>query len=309
MLRHYTHPQMQQPVPYLFPQDSQFGRDNLVLHATGRRHSVKGFHGPLSIKSVIRGEVPWLVDGRSLVVESSTFLVLNDGQAYSMEIDAPRPMETCCAFFRSGFVEGIAQDVTSTLESSLNAPFREAPRLQFLSRLHTDWTRSLLPYLWSLAERCEKQLQPSSFEEDFLILSKSLLSLYKEITAQIARVPAAKASTREELFRRLQIAREYLHGNVDRRISLEEVAREACVSRYHLHRAFRRVFRQTPHAYVTALRLTRAQSLLESGCPVTEVAMDVGFTSLSAFTRLFRSRYGFPPSSVPKIRKIGQAPR
>ena len=37
--------------------------------------------------------------------------------------------------------------------------------------------------------------------------------------------------------------------------------------------------------------------------------MDVGFTSMSAFTRLFRSRYGFPPSSVLKIRKIGQARR
>jgi AraC-like DNA-binding protein len=113
--------------------------------------------------------------------------------------------------------------------------------------------------------------------------------------------------TREELFRRLQVAREYLHGSVDRRVSLEEVAREACVFRYHLHRAFTHVFRLTPHAYLTGLRLMRAYSLLESGGAVTDVSLEVGFSSLSAFTRLFRSRYGFPPSSVRKIRKIGQA--
>jgi AraC family transcriptional regulator len=300
---------MQQPGPYLFPEGSEFGRDNLVLHATGRRHLVKDFHGPLSIKSVMRGEVLWIVEGRSLAVDSSAFLVLNEGQPYSMEIDAPRPLETCCAFFRNGFVESVAQDAVSSLESSLDEPFRAAPRVQFLSRLHTDGTRSILPHLWSLAERCAQQLQPISFEEDFLILSKSLLSLYREITEQVARVPAARASTREELFRRLQVAREYLHGSLNRRISLEEVAREACVSRYHLHRAFRRVFRQTPHAYVTSLRLSRAYSYLEAGRPVTDVAMDVGFSSLSSFTRLFRSRYAVPPSSVPKIRKIGQAAR
>lgn len=291
----------------MFPEGSAFGRDNLVLHASGRRHFVKDFHGPLSIKSVIRGEVAWKIDGRDLVVDSTSFVVLNDGQAYSMELDTERTMETCCAFFRSGFVETVAQDATTPLQASLDAPFRQAPPLEFISRLHTDSTRSILPHLWSLAERCARELQPSSFEEDFLILSKSLISLYREITAQVTRVPAAKASTREELFRRLQVAREYLHSNGDRRISLEEVARQACISRYHLHRAFTRVFRQTPHAYVTALRLARAHLLLEGGRAVTDVAMDVGFTSLSAFTRLFRSRYGCPPSAVPKIRKIGQA--
>jgi len=294
---------------FLFPDGAQFGRDNLVLHATGRRHSVTDFHGPLSIKSVIRGEVAWIVDSRELVVDSTNFVVLNDGEPYSMNVDAPRPMETCCAFFRSGFVEAVAQDATTSLESSLRAPFRQGPRLDFLSRIHTDSKQSILPHLWSLAARCAQQVQPSSFEEDFLILSKNLLALYREVRAQVARVPAAKASTREELFRRLQVAREYLHSHVDRRIALYEVAREACVSRYHLHRAFTRVFRETPHAYLTRLRLARAHSFLESGHRVTDVATEVGFTSLSAFTRLFRGHYGVPPSSVAKIRKIGQAHR
>ena len=287
--------------PYLFPESSQFSRDNLVLHAIGRRHVVRDFRGPLSIKSVMRGEVGWLVDGRNLIVDSNTFLVLNDRQSYSMEIDAPLPVETCCAFFRSGFVEQVAQDIRTSLESSLDAPFREGPPIQFLSRLHIDWTGSILPQLWSLAERCSEQLQPSGFEEDFLILSKRLLSLYQEVTAQVTRIPATKASTREELFRRLQVAREYLHSNVARRTSLEDVARAAGVSRYHLHRVFKRVFQQTPHTYVTALRLARARTLLQNGGTVTDVALDLGFNSLSAFTRLFRSRYGCPPSSVQKF--------
>lgn len=292
---------------YLFPAGSQFGRDNVVLHATASRHIVNAFPGPLSIKTVIRGEVRWIVGGRGLLVEPNTFLVVNDGQHYSMNIDSDSPVETCCVFFRSGFVEEVAQDATTSLDASLDAPWRDAPPLNFLSRLHADRMKMIVPRVQSLAERCSEEIQPSSFEEDFLTLSRSLLLFYREVRQQFLRVPAAKASTREELFRRLQIAREYLHDNVDRRISLEEISREACVSRYHLHRAFRRVFRLTPHAYITGLRLERALALLEGGRSVTDVALDVGFNSLSAFTRLFHSRFGHPPSGVPRIRNIEQA--
>jgi AraC family transcriptional regulator len=285
---------------YLFPDGCQFGRDNLVLHASARRHRVENFHGPLSIKTVIDGQVTWIVDTRELVVDAGSFLILNDGQEYSMNLASPRPMETCCAFFRKGFVEQIAQDATTSLQASLDAPSREAPPLQFLARLHRDPKRVILSRLWTLAERCVEQLQPSSFEEDFLVLSKQLLTLYEEISFQMSRVPAAKASTREELFRRLQTAREYMHTSGDERVSLLRIAKEACLSPYHLHRSFRQVFRQTPHEYLTGLRLERASSLLTSGHTVIDACIEVGFTSASSFSRLFRSHFGRPPSDIRK---------
>jgi AraC family transcriptional regulator len=287
----------------LFPDKAQFGVDNLVLHGVRSRgerrpYIVNNFPGPLSIKSVARGAVTWTVDGRDLTVDPTSFLVLNDGQKYSMNVDEPRPIETCVAFFQHGFVERVAQDATTPLQASLDAPARTPPPLHFLSRLHQDPGGAILPRLRSLAERCARELQPSSFEEDFLVLSAKLVVLYEEITAQIARVPAAKASTREELFRRLQHAREYMHGCADQQISLKEVAREACLSRYHLHRAFTRVFRQTPHAYLTGLRLEKAQAFLKAGRTVTEACVEVGFSSPSSFSRLFKGRYGVPPSRI-----------
>jgi len=294
-------------VPYLFPDGSQLGRDNLVLRASARRHRVKDFLGPLSIKSVLHGEVTWIVEGRKLVIDSNTFLILNDGQKYSMELDAHHPVETCCAFFQQGFVERVAQDMTSPLQTSLDTPMREAPPILFLSRLHTDTSGGILPRLRSLAERCSTALQPSSFEEDFLILSQEITALQETIAEQVARVPAAKQSTREELFRRLERAREFLHSSVEEKVSLEDISREACLSRYHLHRAFVATFQQTPHAYLTALRLNRARSLLNRGSSVTEACYEVGFTSMSAFSRLFHAHFGVRPST--QIRKIGQGVR
>jgi AraC family transcriptional regulator len=307
-----THPRRamkkQQP-QYLFPAAAKFGKDNLVLHASARRHVVHDFAGPLSIKSVLRGEVDWIVDGRRLQVDPTTFLVLNESQTYSMDIDSTWPVETCCVFFHRGFVEQVAQDVTTPLAQSLESPWRTALDLRFQSLLHSDGKRAVLPQMWSLAQRCSQGFQPSSFEEDFLILSEKLLTLHREIKSQISRVPAGKPSTRDELFRRLQVAREYLHGNLHNRISLDDVSREACISRYHLHRAFKQVFRSTPHAYLTKIRMERGRILLETGHSALETSVALGLANPSAFTRLFRAHYGVPPSAYSKISKIRQAVR
>jgi AraC-like DNA-binding protein len=286
------------PTPYLFPEGARLEAGNAVLHAVSRRHAVNDYAGPLSIKTVVRGSVAWNVQGREFTLDPSSFLILADGERYSMSIDEREPVETCCVFFERGFVERVARDSTSPLESSLEDPFRDAPPLPFLSRLHSEAESGLIQHVHTLAPRCGGELRPSGFEEDFLLLAKRLLEMYEEISRQIARVPAARAATREELFRRVQAAREYLHAAEWRSVSLNEVSRAVAVSPYHLHRAFTRVFGETPHAYLTRIRLERARQLLLGGMSVTGASLEVGFESLSSFSRLFRARFGAAPSSV-----------
>ena len=152
--------------PYLFPPGASLGTDNVVLHAKSRRHRVCDCAGPLSIKTVLDGQVAWTVEGRGLVVDRSSFLVLSDREKYSMNIDTVRPVETCCVFFSRGFVEGIARDATSTVEQSLDDPERASPPMPFLSALREDGERIPLQRLQSLAQRCSEALAPSGFEED-----------------------------------------------------------------------------------------------------------------------------------------------
>jgi len=286
------------PRQYLFPDGARFGSDNVVLHGRAKRHTVSDFAGPFSIKTVVHGAVPWIVGGRPLVVDPSSFLVLGDGETYSMDVDVPDAIETACAFFQRGFVERVAQDATDPVEASLDDPERPATPLQSMSRLHLDPDGAIVSRLQTLARRCSAELQPSSFEEDFLLLSKRLLLFYEQIRDQIERVPAVKASTREELFRRLERGREFIHGHADGPLSLDAVAKAACLSPYHFHRVFAQVFEKTPHAYVTQVRLARAHSLIRSGLPVTRACVDVGFSSTTSFTRLFRAQYGMVPSKI-----------
>ncbi len=284
--------------PYLFPAGAELGKDNAILHASARRHSVVEYSGPLSIKTVLRGQVSWMVGGRPLVVDSASFLVLSEGERYSMDIDAPTPIETCCAFFSPRFIERIALDVTSPLVAALDCPDRAAPALHYLSTLHSDRERGLTKRVRFLAARCEGAIHPSSAEEDFLQLGTALLDYYDEIRAQTARLPAARESTRKELFRRLLVARDYIHAHVASEVSLNVVARAACLSPFHFHRGFTQAFQVTPHRYLTELRLAQARDMICNGTSVLDACVAVGFSSHSAFSRLFRRRFGQSPSSM-----------
>ncbi len=244
--------------PYLFPEGAKLGQDNVVLQARARRHRVDGYAGPLSIKTVIAGNVAWVVNGRSLVLDSSSFLILNAGERYSMDIDSARPVETCCVFFAPGFVERTVLDSTSPMEAALDDPCRQPPDVPYLTAVHGDPERDLASHVHSLAPRCRRILAPSGFEEDFLLLAGRLLGFYARIREQAARVPAARASTRAELYRRLLTGRDYLHARGSGPVSLAEVARRACLSPYHFHRGFTKAFEQTPHEYLTSIRLERA---------------------------------------------------
>jgi AraC-like DNA-binding protein len=292
---------MAQPAPYLFPAGAQLGAGNVVLHARGRRHDVENYAGPLSIKTVLDGEVCWTVGCRDLLVDRSSFLVLADGVKYSMHINAPKPVETCCVFFSPGFVERIALDAITPMEQSLDDPERAGPALPYLSALHGDRNRALVGRIQSLARRCGPALAPSGFEEDFLLIANGLLGFYEQIREQAARVPAVRESTRQEVFRRLLTGREYMHSHASGQVSLYAVARSACLSAFHFHRAFTQAFRQTPHEYLTRLRLERAKLMLESGSNALDACLSVGFSSPSAFSRLFRTHYGSTPSAVRKL--------
>ena len=78
--------------------------------------------------------------------------------------------------------------------------------------------------------------------------------------------------------------------------TLAAVAREACLSPFHFHRCFRACFGETPHQYLSRLRLEEAAGCLRCTTrPVAEIAVAVGFESPAHFSRAFKRRFGATP--------------
>lgn len=278
------------------PQTPSLGAINAVLVARSRRHSVKNFPGPLSIKTVCEGKVAWQVDRREIWVDDSSFLVLNDGEPYSMEIDAPEPVSTCCVFFEKGFVESIARDISTPIARCLDNPDSGNQTVSFLSRLHPR-SSTLFHWMAKIREHVLSTSPAMEIDECYLNLASELLLHYEETRKQMTRISAARSSTRMELFSRVSRGREFLHAEAYDRITLSTVARVAGMSPFHFHRTFRQAFGKSPATYLAELRFARAARLLMTGSSVTDVCLAVGFASLGSFSAAFRKYYGVPPSS------------
>lgn len=133
----------------------------------------------------------------------------------------------------------------------------------------------------------------ASLEGTVNALADRLAELQTRLHQAVARCPGRTWAAKRQVFLRLQRVCNYVDACCDRELDLDELARMANYSPCHFLRTFRMAYLTTPHAYVTDQRLRRAWKLLRSGhLAVTEVAIASGFENRSAFSRLFRERFG-----------------
>ena len=101
----------------------------------------------------------------------------------------------------------------------------------------------------------------------------------------------------EDLNRRLLRARDAMDRAYAEPLDVAAVAAVAHISAAHFSRSFRAVFGETPHRYLQRRRVERSMFLLrETDRSITDICLDVGFTSLGTFSRMFREIVGETPS-------------
>ena len=87
--------------------------------------------------------------------------------------------------------------------------------------------------------------------------------------------------------------------NLDSDLSVEALARRACICPSHFSKAFKSVFGEPPREFVENLRLNEARRRLSKRQKTLQsVATSVGFTSSDAFQRAFQKRFGTRPSRL-----------
>src|SRR5678815_783300 len=85
-------------------------------------------------------------------------------------------------------------------------------------------------------------------------------------------------------------------GRLCEPISLRDMSRVAYLSAFHFNRVFHRITGLPPAKFISAMRLDEAKRLLlNTNLSITDICFDVGYNSLSTFTRLFGQRVGVGP--------------
>lgn len=277
---------------------------NAVLNGRNTYYVTGQVEGTLSIKTVLNGEGTWATPDGRYRLDPGSYLVLNRGQTYGVDIRSPETVETFCAFFRPGFVEAIAeglgQDWAGLLEEG-----SASPEACFYERINPadDLVAQEMSHLRKLVRRGpDSEIEA---EETMIRLAIALLKSQRETRQQRDGLELARASTREEIYRRLNVARDFMIAHLDQATDLDQIASAANLSPFHFHRLFKNAFGMTPHDFIVERRVERSKRLLaSSSTPMAEIAWAVGFESPAAFSKFFSRWQGVSPSAFRKAASL-----
>jgi AraC-like DNA-binding protein len=295
----------------LNPRGADLPHCNSVLNGRvqARRYGVDRYRTTLCLKSVARGSAVYRTPAGRYLVDPDCFLLLNDGQEYSLDIEAGSDTETLCPFFQLGFLGQVARGRVGALGVLLDDPFVSRGDPGFYERLYPKEASSVGCRLGRLLGLLHEGIPCDVWLEEFFYdLAGELLALRDDVQREVAAFPGRRPATRAELYRRLHRARDYIDSCYVQKLSVEGIARVSHLSPYHFHRAFRQAFGVTPMRHLQSRRLRAAARLLAStDRPVTAVALDVGFESLGSFSWLFRRHFGLSPRAYRDAERKPQA--
>lgn len=96
-------------------------------------------------------------------------------------------------------------------------------------------------------------------------------------------------------------SRAFMEKHHSEKITLENIAAAAFMSRFYYIKIFKQIYGVTPRQYLRDLRISKAKELLKKGFPVTRVCYDVGYESLSTFSSAFKRGTGYSPREYQKM--------
>lgn len=271
---------------------------NHILHAKSDTFFWEG-NGSVSIKTFSNGKAFYSVNKGFFAVDEQKYLLLNEG-SYKINIESETEVESFCLFFRDGFAEEVYRTLTDSSEGLLSDPSK--PKTSSISFF--EKTYGMDENIRLLLNRFKKNFAESDplwREEQFHHIMTVLLEVQLNTAKEIDRLPGLRSSTREELFRRIHYAHDFIDAYFDQPLTLDEMADVACLSTNHLLRNYSEYFGLSPYQHMTEKRMEKARQLLkETDDSITDIAFKVGFQTPSSFTKRFTGLVGESPREYRK---------
>jgi AraC-like DNA-binding protein len=100
-----------------------------------------------------------------------------------------------------------------------------------------------------------------------------------------------------DLYTRIVKAKMFIDDHYASPLDLDQLSNEACFSKFHFLRLFKKTYKKTPYQYLSERRLDKAKEKLKNEfSSITEVCEDVGFESKTSFTTKFKEYTGETPA-------------
>ena len=280
--------------------DPRWGRESCVMLRRARRAELGSRIHTLSVHAAWGGTEICRVGGREIGVDDDNFLILNHGRSYSSSLRATQPMESLVICFSPELAQAACGAMAVSFERALaDGPAVAFAEPEFVENLQPH-DRCVTPVLRFIRAHALQGVDDESwYEEQLHFLLERMQRHRSEVLERVNALRLARAPTRREVSRRIGYATDFMQTHYARPIDLDEIAKVACLSKYHFLRLFALVHGMTPFSYLQRKRARVALRLLRTTAfTVAEVACSVGFGQRTTVLRQIRRWTGLRPLQI-----------
>ena len=256
-----------------------------------------------SIKYVVEGEESYKINENTYKVQGKQYMLAN--HFFKGFVEIKKPSKGICIDLDFKVISEVLsflhynhpQFSSSALETFFNSP-------NFLDNKYNAHQTVLGNYLIELDKKFHEfsREQIHISKDLYYTVAEKLIEDHLSIYQKIQNIDAVKISTKNELYKKIQSAKQHIDEEFKSNLDMESLARKCYISEYHFFRMFKKVMEISPYQYLLQRRLKYAEEEIQSDQKnISEIALDAGFSDLFTFSKSFKKNFGISPRAYHKL--------
>jgi AraC-like DNA-binding protein len=253
------------------------------LRSSGVTRPEFHYHEFYKVLLLVSGSGSYTVEGCRYAVQSGDIVLVGSHQVHRPEFEAGAVYERIILYLSPEFLRrsGSDCDLTACFSGARGHVLRP--------------DEALRKKLFALAELLERELSGEEYGR-MVLSTAAVLRLLVEVGRSLLEGEAPQPGPLTPANERVAAIIRYLDRHLAEDISIDDLAEQFYLSKYHMMRLFRRETGSTIHGYLTERRLSLARELMRGGMNATDTCFRSGWRSYSSFTRAYAKHYGSTPT-------------
>ncbi len=238
----------------------------------------------LALKYVMDGTEHYQTRNGKVQLSKGQFIVLEKDEPYEVSFEN-----------KSQTTQGICIDLNLNLNQRLANLYEN--EILFKTVFNCTHFSPLGNLLQKISRKQHEQVNGAevlnSISSELILFSSELSEMERGLGSF-----AKKSETKRELTSKLMLAKDFIYKNYNHKITLQHLSFKSGISKFHFSKLFKQCFHQSPFELQEALRMQKAKRMISANkIRLTEIAFQLGYSDLAAFSNQFKKYFGTSPSS------------